>query len=182
MRLLLAILLAALAQEPSPARRVNELTLAGVRPGRDTLSVLERRFPAKSRVAHPESESLHEWADACTGLSLLAEVDAQGVIQSVTIAAGEPRPEQCASRTGAFHNRRYWSTGRGFALQQSCKRALAIYSTPASRGPSFKGGREFELLYYEFDWAGPDVPQVMEISCDRTSGRAVQITLAFPSL
>jgi hypothetical protein len=42
------------------------------------------------------------------------------------------------------------------------------------------------LLYYAFDWAGPDVPQVMEVLCtaqkDGEPGRVVEITLAAASL
>jgi hypothetical protein len=42
------------------------------------------------------------------------------------------------------------------------------------------------LLYYAFDWAGPDVPQVMEVLCaveqDGKLGRVVEITLAASSL
>ena len=43
-------------------------------------------------------------------------------------------------------------------------------------------GRELEFLFYAFDWAGPEVPQVMEVTCERSTGRVVKITLAFPSL
>jgi hypothetical protein len=38
------------------------------------------------------------------------------------------------------------------------------------------------MLYYAFDWAGADVPQVMEVYCDTTTGRVVEITLSAPSL
>ena len=48
--------------------------------------------------------------------------------------------------------------------------------------PATLDGREFELLFYAFDWAGSDVPQVMEITCDRKNGRVWKITLAYPSL
>jgi hypothetical protein len=65
-------------------------------------------------------------------------------------------------------------------------RARALYGQPNSRGPSTKGGQQLELLYYAFDWAGPDVPQVMEVLCapdrDGKPGRVVEITLAAPSL
>jgi hypothetical protein len=44
------------------------------------------------------------------------------------------------------------------------------------------GDHELEFLYYAFDWAGADVPQVMEIHCARENGRVVEMTLAFPSL
>jgi len=57
---------------------------------------------------------------------------------------------------------------------------------PDSRSPSTKDGQPLELMYYPFDWAGPDVPQVMEVLCtkeaDGKPGRVVEITLAAPSL
>jgi len=41
-------------------------------------------------------------------------------------------------------------------------------------------------LYYAFDWAGPDVPQVMEVVCtapkEGITGLVVEITLAANSL
>ena len=42
------------------------------------------------------------------------------------------------------------------------------------------------MLYYAFDWAGPDVPQVMEVLCtvgnEGKPGVVVEITLAASSL
>jgi len=42
------------------------------------------------------------------------------------------------------------------------------------------------LLYYAFDWTGPDTPQVMEVVCtvgeNGEPGRVVEITLAASSL
>ncbi len=41
-------------------------------------------------------------------------------------------------------------------------------------------------MYYAFDWAGPDVLQVMEVLCTREMngqpGRVEEITLVAPSL
>jgi hypothetical protein len=63
---------------------------------------------------------------------------------------------------------------------------VQLYGAPDSRSPSTKGGRQLELLYYAFDWAGADVPQVMEVACTVKEGlppgRVVEITLAAPSL
>ena len=63
---------------------------------------------------------------------------------------------------------------------------IALYGQPGTRGPSTKGGQQLELFYYAFDWAGPDVPQVMTVLCtpakDGKPGRVVEITLAAPSL
>ena len=63
---------------------------------------------------------------------------------------------------------------------------MRLYGEPDSRSPSTKGGQRLELLYYAFDWAGPDVPQVMEVLCtvekDGMPARVVEITLAASSL
>lgn len=45
-----------------------------------------------------------------------------------------------------------------------------------------QGSHELELSFYSFDWAGENVPQSMEVSCDDASGRVVEITLASSSL
>ncbi len=64
--------------------------------------------------------------------------------------------------------------------------ATALYGELASRSPSTKNGQPLELLYYAFDWAGPDVPQIMEVVCtapkDGTPGYVVEITLAAGNL
>ena len=75
-----------------------------------------------------------------------------------------------------------WKTGRGLAIGDARERIFRIYGAPSSRSPSLRGNQELELFFYAFDWAGSEVPQVMEIYCDHSTGRVVEITLAFPSL
>ncbi|MFZ0640769.1 MAG: hypothetical protein WA020_11320 [Candidatus Acidiferrales bacterium] len=67
-------------------------------------------------------------------------------------------------------------------MADSCARVTELYGEPESRGPSVRGSRKLELLFYSFDWAGEDVPQSMEVSCDQASGRVVEITLASATL
>lgn len=73
-------------------------------------------------------------------------------------------------------------TGRGLELGDACGRVTELYGKPESRSPSVQGSRKLELLFYSFDWAGEDVPQSMEVSCDAASGKVVEITLAASSL
>jgi hypothetical protein len=91
--------------------------------------------------------------------------------------------EACASAAES-HSR--WVTGHGLVIGDACSRVIALYGQPGSRGPSTKDGQQLELLYYAFDWAGPDVPQVMAVLCtperNAKPGRVVEITLAAPSL
>lgn len=183
---------------------VNELTLAGLRPGKDTFSSAEKRYKTKFLVEKEKEKgrekdkekapdktedkfeekgaNFKEWLDDCRGRSLKVELDAKGVIQSVTISALAPQDGVCKDKAGDILNTRYWMTGRGLRLSDPRDRIIEIYGEPNSSGPSVKGTRELELLYYAFDWAGSDAPQVMEISCERSTGKVLEITLAYPSL
>jgi hypothetical protein len=188
----------------------NEVALAGLRPGKDTLAAAEKRYKTKylrsktkaaedkdksdeakeknqdgkdkSPNAKDKTDDTREWLDDCRGRSLRLELDAKGIIQSVTISAMAPRDGDCKDKPGDYLNAGSWMTGRGLRLGDPRDRIIEIYGEPDSSGPSVKGARELELLFYAFDWAGSDVPQVLEVSCERSTGRVLEITLAFPSL
>jgi hypothetical protein len=168
------------AQIVRKPKRANELALAGLRPGRDTFADAQKRLDALLTSAKPDGQGPRTWQEACTGRRLAVEVDDSGVIQNVDILSGPSAPN-CKETQDPQHAR-LWTTGRGLRLGDPREHVLAIYGQPGSSGPSVKDGRELELLYYAFDWAGSDVPQVMEISCDRATGHVVEILLAFPSL
>lgn len=75
-----------------------------------------------------------------------------------------------------------WVTGRGLRYRDACGRIEEIYGKAESRSPSVKGSDKLELYLYTFDWAGPNVPQVMEVSCDAATQTVTEITLAASSL
>jgi hypothetical protein len=124
------------------------------------------------------------WRD-CFGNELSVDLDKKSVVTSVRISQnrGHQRPTDC---TDAVKSTKSWRTGEGLRLEEAVGRVIALYGEPTSRSPSTKNGQPLELLYYAFDWAGPDVPQVMEVVCtvpkDGTPGRVVEITLAAGSL
>ena len=115
----------------------------------------------------------------CHSHMLVIDSDSSDKIQSVRLAYGY-RQSDCVSSP------RLWLTGKGLGIGDSVQQLIALYGQPDSRSPSTKAGVQLELLYYAFDWAGPDVPQVMEILCtpekDEQPGRVVEIMLAAPSL
>lgn len=171
-------------QGAGPARaamRVNELTLARLRPGRSTLENARALYGEKSRQVAPDNAKIWAWADPCAQSRLRLEADKQSVIQTLT-ASSEDVPGECRSRAAGAFPGASWKTGHGLGLGDSRAKAIELYGPPNSTSPSVRGERELELLFYAFDWAGSDVPQVMEVTCDRASGRVVEITLAFPSL
>jgi hypothetical protein len=159
----------------------NETLLAGLRPGRDTYAVAEKRFKGKSLSEEPNSGS-REWRDDCSGRSIRLEVDAKSVIQSVTITTLGTQEGKCSDRRPDFLDPRNWLTGLGLRMGDSQDRVVGLYGEPNSGGPASKNGQELELMFYQFDWAGSEVPQSMEVLCARETGRVVEITLAFPSL
>jgi len=171
----------AAASVPQPAvHRVNETLLAGLRPGRDTVAVAEKRFKLKSRAESQES-GIKEWRDDCSGRSIRLELDAKSTIQSVTITTLGFQEGKCGDKRVEFLDPKNWVTGVGLRIGDPQDRIIDFYGEPNASGPAAKNGQELELMSYQFDWAGSDVPQAMEVLCARDTGRVVEITLAFPS-
>jgi hypothetical protein len=167
--------------------RKVELTLAGLRPGRDDLAKAERFFSKPSSTEYDGTS--HIWQDPCRHQLLAIIPDPNGMIQQVRVAQAGGNATNSGVHRGcesSAASKSHWTTGHGLVVGNSCSRVLALYGQPGSRGPSTKDGQQLELLYYAFDWAGPDVPQVMAVLCtpakDAKPGRVVEITLMAPSL
>jgi hypothetical protein len=164
------------------SRGANELTLAGLRPGRDTLSKAFKEYKAKYLAKEFSGSHIKEWRETCTGRSLTLQVDAHGVIQEITISSLVPRNGSCADRRFDALRVQNWISGRGLRLGDPQGRVTELYGEPSSSGPSVRGNNKLVYLYYSFDGEGSNVPQVMEVYCARDTGRVVEITLAYPSL
>jgi hypothetical protein len=162
--------------------RNDELTLAGLRPGRDVVGKAEYLFSKPSSRGDSQN-----WHDACRHETLSIFSDSQGTIVQITVAeSAETKASSGKRDCGHASAPLPWLTGHGLVIGDSSDRVIALYGQPGTRGPSTKAGQQLELLYYAFDWAGPDVPQVMTVLCtpakDGKPGRVVEITLAAPSL
>ncbi|HEV2423012.1 MAG TPA: hypothetical protein VGS59_15010 [Candidatus Acidoferrales bacterium] len=165
------------AQSAADGPRHNESTLAGLRPGRSKLSTKEK-FPGLGTATADATG--YRWTDRCNGRRLSVEIEEDRTVRTVTISAPGTARTDCASQQ--TRTQASLKTGHGLGLGDSCERATELYGKPESRGPSVRGTRKLELLFYSFDWAGEDVPQSMEVSCDPASGRVVEITLASSTL
>lgn len=174
------------SQQPAPkagtAHRANEYTLAGLRPGIDRLTRAAVLF--KKADAHSDAQdSQLTWTDSCRHERLILTYDTEKKIQVIRITSlRDQDTSDCANPSTSS----VWKTGRGLRLRDSERKLVQLYGPPDSKSPSTRDGQPLELWYYAFDWAGPDVPQVMEVLCTRDSdgqsGRVVEITLAAPSL
>ncbi len=180
--LTLAVASGATTQKPKRGRGANELTLSSIQPGHDKLEGVEKKLGEYLRILPADSSSARSWEEACSGRRLNLEVDKDGLIQTVDVSLpAKLQPENCKEVRDS-QRAQLWITGQGLRLDDKVERVIDIYGPPNSSGPSVKQGRELELLFYMFDWAGSDVPQVLEVSCEKSSGRVVEIMLAFPSL
>ena len=155
-----------------PAHRNDELTLAGLRPGQDDFTKARKLYRKPSLTKFDGTNPI--WHDAChnQNLSIITDADS-GTIQEVRVsennskfASGTPSStiSEAGCAPGSFARSR-WVTGHGLLIGSPCLRVFELYGQPGSRGPSTKDGQQLELLYYAFDWAGPDVPQVMAVLC-----------------
>jgi hypothetical protein len=178
--LALTVSAGAASQKHNSDKGKNELTLAAIQPGRDKLSGVEKQLGDHLRAEEGDSPGGHAWTDPCSGRRLSVEVDREGVIQTVTISSSNAH-ENCKSKVDPKKDA-LWATGLGIRLGDLSEHVVEVYGAPSSGGPSVKQGHELELMFYMFDWAGSNVPQVMEVSCDKETGRVVEIMLAFPSL
>jgi hypothetical protein len=168
------------APKKTAAHKANELTLAGVRPGKDSVERAVNLYRQFNKDKTSRSEET-VWFDQCRDASLTVDSDAGRRIQEIRVAPWGGSTADCAGVPPGP-----WKTGLGLRLADSTAKILQLYGEPDSKSPSSKGGQQLELWYYAFDWAGPDVPQVMEVMCtvgqDGKPGRVVEITLAAPSL
>jgi hypothetical protein len=159
--------------------RANEFTLAGLKPGRDKLERAVQMYKAiDPKSSTNDSQTI--WKDACRKQILAIDFDTNKKIQ--VIRTGVARLSGgCASLPPSP-----WRTGLGLRVGDPTLKVDRLYGQPDSKSPSTRDGQPLELWYYAFDWAGPDVPQVMEVLCTREAngkpGKVVEITLAAPSL
>jgi len=163
-------------------KRVNELTLAGLQPGHDKISAPTKEFRNLERDS--AVTDAYVWGDICMHRELRVEVGGDGLVKTVTVGS-KYKPEimvKCAASVMEPKRLKLIASGHGLQLSDACGRIEEIYGKAESRSPSVKGNDKLELYLYTFDWAGPDVPQVMEVSCDAATQTVAEITLAASSL
>lgn len=164
------------AQRTNAPKATNEVTLAGLRPGRDSVSIAFKRYKQKYLVSKTNTDS-KEWRDTCTGHSMVLGLDSNSVIQEITVSMLVPRDGNCDNRRFEFLNLDDWVTGKGLHLGDSRNHVVELYGEPPSSEPVVRDDADFEVLEFDFAGAGPDVPQAMRVLCQRDSGRVVEITL-----
>lgn len=169
------------AQKASAPKPINELTLAGLRPGHDSSANAFKRYKQKYLLNKTDADS-KEWRDTCTGHSLALTLDSHSVIQEITVSLLVPRDGNCDNRRFEFLNLDDWVTGRGLRLGDSRNRVVEIYGEPNASEPIVRNDQDFELLRFDFAAAGRDVPQAMQVYCQRDSGRVVEISLSANAL
>ena len=160
-----------------PIQKANELILAGIRPGLDTLQKAIHLYGEP--LSPPEHQGDSSWKDYCHWNSLSVDRDHRGKIETIRVSRiSRVLTADCFDKAKPDA----WRTGRGLRVGDWPAKVVELYGEPDSRSPSTRDGQPLELLYYAFDWAGADVPQVMEVLCtkekDGVPARVIEITLA----
>lgn len=158
-------------------KHANELTLAGLRPGKDSLKAAAKRYNPKYLLPDSAADS-KQWRDTCVGRVLDLEMDGRSLIQTITVSALAPHDGKCDEHRLDPIDTRDWVTGSGLKLGDPENRVTDLYGEPQESGPAERDGTELEFLDYRFKWAGPNVPQSMRVYCARDTGRVLEITLA----
>jgi hypothetical protein len=170
-----------LGQAQHPHSRLNELTLAGLRPGRDKIVEPQKSF--RELTLDPDSKEALVWGDICTHRQMRIEVDADKKIQTISLSYGY-KPEikaKCLPSVSSPEVLKVVQSGHGLNLGDACTRMSQIYGKAESQSASVNGAEKLKLLRYSFDWAGSDVPQVMEVTCNPATNQVVKIMLAAAS-
>jgi hypothetical protein len=128
------------------------LTLAGLRPGRDTAARDMFLYKKLSNKSVSRATQL-VWGATCQTQTLSVDLNANKKIQVIRTIEMQWAPGDCRSLSAVL-----WKTGRGLGVGDAAARVAELYGEPDLRSPSTKDGQPLELMYYAFDWAGPDVP------------------------
>ena len=175
------------AAKQARAKRANEVTLAGLRPGRDNIAKARQLYGVRD-AGSSKAYSAEVWEFTyapSTFIYLIVTADKQETIQTVRVLQDHPDGIGYPLKYSKIPSRRL-ASGLGAAVGDSCFAVEKLFGEPDSRSPSTRDHQPLELLHYAFDWAGEDVPQVMQVLCsknpDGIHSQVEEITLAAPGL
>lgn len=179
MALAATLLCVARAQDPAdssdhPPGNVNELTLAGLRPGRSTIAQAEALWGKGWQHPARDEDDIFIWCDARAGLQLHLEAAPGGLIHVVTVSRmpPAPAPRSCSATLEV----RKLRTGRGVHLGATPVQLLRVYGKPFFTGPSSWNGRDVRMIVFNFSWAGTGKPQILESTF--WQGKLAKMTLS----
>ena len=132
------------SQKPTPktaaTRKSNELTLAGLRPGKDTTARLYRLYPNFKTSATTQDGQI-SWDDPCRQERLTIDVDSGKNVQVIRVARME---ESKSAHCDAASVPSRWKTGLGLRVLDNARSVIQLYGQPDSRSPSTKDGQPLE--------------------------------------
>jgi hypothetical protein len=140
------IFAASLWAQEVPAKRANEMTLAGLRRERDSARrAIELYKRPINKVT--EQDSQMAWGATCQKQTLTIDLDAAKKIQVVrTTETVCSLGDSVKPTLGPLAN------GAGLRVGDSATRVAELYGKPDSRSPGTKEGQPLELWYSAFDW------------------------------
>jgi hypothetical protein len=164
------------------SRLTNELEIAGLRPGQDTMRKAYHRF-GKNLVTNELSQSGSVvWLDVCNHQMLTVSFDTNDIILGVRIqhTPGVTMAD-CDVRSYSRNVRsRMGGTGHGLLFGDRCDRVQQLYGSPHSDDHSASGTQESNSFVYHFDRGSKGSQLTLEITCDPASKTVKTIELTAP--
>lgn len=162
------------------SKQIKEDTLAGLRPGKDTIERAYRRF-GKERVrtsmsGDPGSVEVRE---SCNHEELTLTLNSSSVIEKATVGSeiGVANVD-CTSQSYTRRVRAQFGSGHNLLFRDQCDRIQGIYGSPESKSSFAKGSERLESYVYHFDSTGKSVPLTLEVTCNTAENQVDRITLA----
>jgi hypothetical protein len=155
------------------SKLVTEKSLAGLRPGKDSLQTAIHRF---GRAATQSDSGLAVWSDPCNHVLLEVNSSAGGVIQGATAELGPGGTADCVAKAFTRKRRARWGSGRGLIVGDGCERIEQTYGTPQSKAASGESGKQLESYAYTFESNSKSTLR-LEVSCDLSSDTVSKLRL-----
>lgn len=167
------------------SKKVEEDTLAGLRPGKDSIQRAYQRFGKESIGESPlGGPGVVDVQDFCTHQELFLTLDSSGLIQEVAVGHELADTDaDCTPHSYSREVRAKFGSGRGLLFRDRCERIQEIYGQPESKNSSANGNEQLESYVYRNDEAGKGVPLTLGVTCNVTENYVdgIKLTVSRPS-
>lgn len=160
------------------SKELREKSLAGLKPGKDTLQNAIRRFGPSNDAAQSDPPRFVVWRDVCNHQQVLVAMDESGLIRAVVVEQELAiATSDCTPGSYARKVRERFGSGRGLLYGDHCERIQELYGTAQSKASSNEGGKQIESYAYTFESNSKSPALRLEVSCNTTSNLVNKLRL-----
>lgn len=156
---------------------LGETKLAGLRPGKDTPKTFQRKIRWESHALDRSSD--HSYDEQCNCQTVDVYPDRSVLPTKVSVSeVGEPTIADCVAGAYLRHSRTWLGSGRRLHIGVTRDDAVKIYGKPESETSGTESKSVIKSMTYDYRWAGPKVPQMLQIESGTPDGKVIKMTLS----